>query len=112
MLVWVGRFLLTLCAVSLSTMPLTQRLWTWDRFLHGGHDFESVVLLFLIFISLVLVLSKQCRQCVGLLFAQSVLPGCKLAPRRSAGIAPRGWAFQINPLPSPALSMCSIPLQI
>lgn len=62
MLVWIGRALLVLSAVSLSTMPFTQHLWTWDRFLHGGQDFELGVLAILIFLSLVLVLCRNCRQ--------------------------------------------------
>ena len=81
MLVWVGLSLL-LSAASLTTMPLTQRIWTWDHFLHGGHDFESVALLFLIFFCLVLVLSKHCKHCVACFShggpvrdANSLLPG-------------------------------------
>ena len=43
-------------------MPVTQHLWTWDRFLHGGHDFELTTLTILSILSLVLVLTKQCKE--------------------------------------------------
>jgi hypothetical protein len=69
-LLWIGRVLLFLSAMSLGTMPLTQHLWTWDRFLHGGQDFELGELAVLIFLSLVLVLSCQSRQCLVSVFAR------------------------------------------
>ena len=40
------------------TSPLTQEVWTWDRFLHGGQDFESGVLLVLVSLCLVLLLAQ------------------------------------------------------
>ncbi len=69
-LLWMGRILLMLSAVSLGTMPLTQHLWTWDRFLHGGQDFELGALAVLIFLSLILVLCRQSRQCLVSVFAR------------------------------------------
>lgn len=60
-LVWVGRVLLILTTVSLLTAPLTQHLWTWDHFLHGGQDFELHTLVILTFLCLVLVLCKQLK---------------------------------------------------
>jgi hypothetical protein len=60
-----GLLLLLLTAVSLITMPFTQHLWTWDRFLHGGQDFETSALLILTALNLVLVLAKCCKQNVG-----------------------------------------------
>lgn len=56
-------------------MPVTQHLWTWDRFLHGGRDFELTTLMILSFLGLVLVLSKNFKQCIDSLL--SVL--CTLA---------------------------------
>lgn len=67
MLVWLGRLLLTLTAISLVTMPLTQHYWTWDRFLHGGQDFELGSLMVLSVLGLVLVLSKHGKQRMELL---------------------------------------------
>ena len=72
-LVWLGRLLLILSAVSLVTMPFTQHLWTWDRFLHGGQDFELTVLAILTVLSMVLVVSQRCRRCIDRLAAQRYL---------------------------------------
>ena len=60
-----GLPMLILTAASLITMPFTQHLWTWDRFLHGGQDFETGALVILTALNLVLVLAKCCKQDVG-----------------------------------------------
>jgi hypothetical protein len=64
-----ARALLILTAISLITMPLTQHLWTWDRFLHGGRDFELTTLMILSFLALVLVLSRNLKQCIDSLLS-------------------------------------------
>lgn len=58
----VGGYLLILISVSLLTMPMTERLWSWDRFMQGGEDFELGALLVLSFFCLALVLTRQCQQ--------------------------------------------------
>jgi hypothetical protein len=60
-----GYLLLFLTAFSLITMPITQHLWTWDHFLHGGQDFETSALMILTALNLVLVLAGCCKQNVG-----------------------------------------------
>jgi hypothetical protein len=60
-----GLLLLGLTAISLITMPITQHLWTWDRFLQGGQDFETGSLLILTALNLVLVLLECCKRNVG-----------------------------------------------
>jgi hypothetical protein len=65
----IGRILLMLTAFSLITMPVTQHLWAWDNFLHGGQDFELGILMLLSLLSLVLVLTKHSKQCIDSLFA-------------------------------------------
>jgi hypothetical protein len=103
-----------LSAVSLSTMPVTQHLWTWDRFLHGGQDFELGTLMVLIFLSLVLVVSRHGKRCVDLLFAQCRLLGLYLTGRESICVPLHRTvrAFQIERWPSPALGIYSIPIRI
>jgi hypothetical protein len=54
-------FLLGLVTVSLVSMPVTQHLWTWDGFLHGGQDFETGAFLILISFCLVVVLARSCK---------------------------------------------------
>lgn len=112
--VWIGRFLLILSAVSLITSPLTQQLWTWDRFLHGGQDFELAVLTMLTFYCLVVVLSNSCRLCVQSLFAPCPLLEGNSDERESAAISLHGTLkiFQSEAPAGPASRIFSIPLQI
>ena len=111
-----GRALLILLAVLLSTSPLTQHLWTWDRFPCGGQDFETTALMVLVVLSLVLVLCKQRKNCVDLLFALWRFPGFvfDLAGRDSSGILlhPVLWVLQIEPIPKQAFGIYTIPIQI
>ena len=111
---WIGRSLLILTAVSLLTMPVTQHLWTWDHFLHGGQDFELSTLFVLSFLCLVLVLSKHGKQCIDSLFANWSLPAFIFNHRRLVRSPMRG-AFVIRlaeRVPSPDLAIYNLPLQI
>lgn len=113
-LIWLGRFLLAMSAISLVTAPLTQHLWTWDHFLHGGQDFELAALALFIALGLVLVLSRQCRLRVGSLFASwRLLPndsGARALTQNPAycrlSIDPTGPSFDR------ASTFYSLPLQI
>lgn len=71
----IGRVLLLLVAVSLLTMPLTQRIWTWDHFLRGGHDFESGMLVIVTTLCLAVLLVQVCKRRVASLFAACRLFG-------------------------------------
>ena len=62
-----GRLLLLLASIVLITMPLTQHLWTWDHFMHGGQDFETSVLLIVTSLCLLLVLARYGKQGVDIL---------------------------------------------
>lgn len=64
-----SRLLLLLIAVELLTMPLTQHLWTWDGFLHGGPDFELGLFMIVVCVCLFLLRAQDGRQCLSLLFA-------------------------------------------
>jgi len=90
-------------------MPVTQYLWTWDHFLHGGRDFELSALMALSLFCLVLVLAKHCKQCVDSLFRE-----CRIL-RRVPTAVPLTAAFSIFPA-QPVIeflsSIRSIPLQI
>jgi len=50
-------------------MPVTENLWTWDRFLQGGRDFEVGTITVLSILCLALVLSKNLKQCFDLLLS-------------------------------------------
>lgn len=64
-----GRMLLLLVLLELLTMPITQLLWTWDGFLHGGQDFELGLFVIVSCLCLVLLGAQHCRQRVRLLLA-------------------------------------------
>jgi hypothetical protein len=74
-----------LVAVSVLLSPLTQQLWTWDRFLHGGQDFETAAFLMLISFCLVGVLARCSRRCLEHIF--TVLQTSVPAGSRRPGLA-------------------------
>lgn len=65
----VSRLLLGLAFVELLTMPITQHLWTWDRFFHGGQDFELGLFVSVSCLCLVLLRAQHCRQGISRLLA-------------------------------------------
>jgi hypothetical protein len=95
-------------------MPVTQHLWTWDHFLHGGNDFELTTLLVLSFLGMVLVLSRHFRQSLDSLFAAlrflSFIFCARLQGRTSVDGA--FSLFSTESLPNPPISIYSLPLQI
>jgi hypothetical protein len=109
----IGRILLLLTAISLVTMPVTERIWTWDHFAQGGRDFELSMILVLSFFCLVLVLSKHGKQCIDLFFASWRRLAHVVSPSRSF-VASVGSTYTRNSelAPRPGLSMRNLPLQI
>jgi hypothetical protein len=105
-----GRLLLLLAALVLIALPFTQQIWTWDRFLHGGHDFETSVLLILTTLCLVLVLARGCHQCVTLLI-RSLAAFCSPPPQSSALSAPN-YPFRAVRTADPPGAASNRPIQI
>jgi len=66
---WISFGLLILTVISLLVSPLTQQVWTWDGFLHGGQDFESSLLILLVSFCLLLLLAQHFKQAVDLALA-------------------------------------------
>ena len=109
----IGRILLALTVVLLVTTPLTQHVWSWDHFLRGGQDYESSALLLLSFLSLVLVLGQQCKQCVSTFFAVRRWRVAVGEQPRLAGSAELALSFwPSGNEASPGLATYSLPLQI
>lgn len=65
-----GRLLLIINVIVLAISSFTEHLWTWDRFLRGGQDFELSVLALIAFFCLILVLAAHFRRAVRDRFAQ------------------------------------------
>jgi hypothetical protein len=107
-------FLLLITAISLITAPLTQYLWTWDHFLHGGQDFEFGALAVLTTLCLVFLLAQSCKQRVGLLFAAWHLLSFICDDRVLARTARSKTilAFRGERVSSPVLDIYNLPLQI
>jgi hypothetical protein len=105
-----GRLLLVLSSVVLIALPFTQQVWTFDRFLHGGQDFETTVLLILTSLCLVLVMARGCRQGIKLLLTL----WSKLLVRRCSAIMqpPRKSTTCVNRSAGPLITMYNRPLQI
>lgn len=64
-----SRAVLLLVAVELITMPVTQHYWMWDKFMHGGQDFELGLLMAVTCVCFVLLRTQICRENLGLLLA-------------------------------------------
>jgi hypothetical protein len=123
-LVGIGRFLLLLTAILLVTSPLTQHIWVWDHFLHGGQDYESTMLMVLAILCLALVLAQCCKQSVNLLLAARRLFSVISPDLLVAGTAPVkavrvSWkqylaspGLETSGLETSGLETYSLPLQI
>ena len=108
-----SRILLLIVAVETLTMPFTQGLWSWDRFMHGGQDFELGLLIILTCLCLVLLRVQQRESCLRPAFiiralfksAQKPIVDPLLTCMRAAG--------HRSQIPSPpGLAVTKIPLLI
>jgi hypothetical protein len=109
-----SRLLLIVAVFELITMPVTQHIWDWDHFLHGGQDFESGMLMIVTAMCLAFLLAMHCKQDVNLLLALRRIFLSVYDNHKSAGISVDGkFSLLIAEHPaSPAPSMYSLPLQI
>lgn len=105
-----GRLLLVLASAVLIALPFTQQVWTWDRFLHGGQDFETTLLLILVSLCLALVMARGCGQGIKLLLTR----WSQLLMRRcSAMMQPTQTSISgVNRSAGPLIAMYNLPLQI
>ena len=110
----ISRYLLILIALSLITMPITEHIWAWDRFLQGGQDFELGALLVLSFLCLVLVLSKQCQRWVESSLSTWCVAASHFMNSLAQGICLAGEISVFNPEPgtNPGTGRSEFPLQI
>jgi hypothetical protein len=109
-----SRLLLLLAAIEVVTMPLTQHLWTWDRFLHGGQDFELGMLMVVTCLCFVLLRAQHSRQRIGWLLAMGTYLLLIFQRRRWSSFIHFGWLADVLPeaLDSSPGSFRSLPLLI
>jgi len=107
---WISFSLLILTGVSLVISPITQEMWTWDRFLRGGQDFEFGVLLVLLSLSLVLLQAQHFRQIAELVQSGWSLKACT----RYRTVVSRAAAVSdcTEDLPPPLMRNYRLPLTI
>lgn len=112
--IWAGRYLLILSALSLLTMPITEQYWIWDRFLQAGRDFELGTLMVLMLLCLMLVLSKQPKQCIESFLSFSHIFAFQFADSNEpeACLPVEASVFKRKPSSDMRTSMCGSPLQI
>jgi hypothetical protein len=110
----VGRLLVGLTTLLLAVMPLTEHLWTWDKFLRGGPDVEFGLLGIASILCLVLVLSQQYKQVINLMLTMRRLIACALYLDVDPFlITPEVVSsFRASRTEAPALSTYNLPLQI
>lgn len=109
-----SRFLLLMVAIELVTMPLTQQVWTWDRFLHGGQDFEFGLLTIVTCLCLGLLRAQHCRQGIKVLLAVHWLFSRLFHRRERSGMAHLATvtALRVRHMADPGPPLLSLPLQI
>ena len=110
----IGRLLVGLTTLLLAVMPLTEHLWTWDKFLRGGPDFEFGLLAIVSILCLVLVLSQHYKQVINLLLTLRRLIGFALyLDDGSICATPEiTLSFLQGRTEAPALGTYNLPLQI
>lgn len=88
-----SRLLLLVIAVEVITMPFTQGIWSWDKFLHGGQDFELGLLLIVTCLCLVLLRVQQNENSFGWIAAMQALL-LKARSRSGPKLAMRPASFE------------------
>jgi hypothetical protein len=113
--IFLGRLLAALTTLLLIVMPLTEHLWTWDKFLRGGTDFEFGLLGIASILCLVLVLSQHYKRMINLLLAIQLFVsfGSSQEPE-SLGITRLGGisVFHRCRIDSRVFGIYNLPLQI
>ena len=108
----IGRLLLILAAISSLTMPLTQKIWTWDHFLHGGQDFESVTLAIVVILCFTVLLSQLCKRRIESFFAACRLLVSALSWRELAAVSLVGATVNSRLKPATGAAIGRFPLRI
>ncbi|MBS1802693.1 MAG: hypothetical protein JST28_04970 [Acidobacteria bacterium] len=111
--VCLSRILLLIVAVESISMPITQGLWSWDKFLHGGQDFELGLLIIVTCLCFVLLRVQQSERCNNL-FAGIVALFSKGKGRLFAALVQSTQFFEHrSQIPSPLSSAAfNVPLLI
>jgi hypothetical protein len=112
--VLLGQILVLLTALLVAVMPVTEYLWTFDKFLRGGQDCEFGLLALAAILCLVLVLSHQRRAVLALILSLRRVLSSLFQPADPAARFRPGLVspVQYNLLSSISLPSINLPLQI
>jgi|KBSSwiStaDraftv2_1062776.scaffolds.fasta_scaffold35318_2 hypothetical protein len=70
-------------------MPITQGLWSWDKFLQGGQDFELSFLMTITCLCLILLRVQDCERHLNLFAVMgALLPAARTCAARGLPIRP------------------------
>ncbi|WP_353068540.1 hypothetical protein RBB75_14875 [Tunturibacter empetritectus] len=109
-----GQILVLLTTLLVAVMPVTEYLWTFDKFLRGGQDCEFGLLALAAVFCLMLVLSHQRRAVLALILSlrrvlsslfQPADPAARLCPCMVSSV-------QYNLPRNISLHSINLPLQI
>jgi len=114
---WVvlSRVLILFTILLVLAMPWTEYFWHFDQFLRGGEDFELSLLAVATIFCLVLILLQHGKKNVAFILALRrwlsfiFQHDDQAAPESCCGLI---TASHAAPLPSPALGMYNLPIEI
>jgi hypothetical protein len=112
--VLLGQILILLTTLLIAVMPVTEYLWTFDKFLRGGQDCEFGLLALAAVFCLVLVLSHQRRAVLALILSLRRVLSSLFQPADPAARFRPGLVspLQYNLPHSISLHSINLPLQI
>jgi hypothetical protein len=94
-------------------MPITEYLWTFDKFLRGGQDCEFGLLALVAIFCLILLLSHQRREVLSLLLSLQRIVSSLFKPADPATLASHLIAAMRSRLfPDTSLLIANLPLRI
>ncbi|RXH54637.1 hypothetical protein [Granulicella sibirica] len=110
-----SRVILMLTAVLVVLTPWSEAFCHFDRFLYGGQDVELGLVALATFLCLVLLLARHGNSVVAL--SLKVLRSLAFVLRPAGPSTPGSFsgliaAVHASPLPSPALGMYTLPIQV
>jgi hypothetical protein len=108
----IGWLLLALIAISQISLPLTQHLWTWDRFLHGGQDFETGAFLILVSLCLVIVMVRASKSAILRMFVSLRMHSVRPASAMPATFLIVAFPCAQHAAEQPSGAVYCLPMQI
>ena len=109
-----ARVTISFATLLIIVMPWTECLWSFDKFVRGRQDLELTLLAVATVVCLILFLMQRARAIIALALSSLqwlclVQHGDPAMPGSFSGLIA---AIHAGPLPSPALGLYNLPIQI